>query len=51
VRDQSPGPIFKSLNVSQSFRDVVAAAFAFLFVLSVALAFIGVTYLLFFCSL
>lgn len=49
MRDQAGRLPLEPLNLSQSFRDVVAVGFAFLFVLSVALAFIGAIFLALFC--
>jgi hypothetical protein len=44
------GSSLKRFNASDAFRDVVAVGFVLLFVLSVALAFVGGIFLCFFCQ-
>ena len=50
VRDQAIGSSLKRFNASDTFRDVIAVGFVLLFVLSVALSFVGAFFLMAFCQ-
>jgi len=45
----APSPSLESLNLSDTMRNVIVALFGFLFLLSVALAFVGSVFLCLFC--